>query len=184
MTATGPVDYALFANGKLIAFVEAKKISLAPQNVLSQAQRYVQGAESMGINVPFIYSTNGEAIWFQDLRVTQSRSRQIKEFHTPKALIEYLANQARENTKWFIENNLYAQFVLKKHWPNTPLFCFNQENPFSLWNISYSNPWILKSIPPSQFKHNTCLVGSAKDAPIAPGSPYPISPNPSDVNII
>jgi type I restriction enzyme R subunit len=104
MTATGPVDYALFVSGKLVAFVEAKKIGLAPQNVLSQAQRYVQGAESMGIKVPFIYSTNGEAIWFQDLRVAQSRSRQIQEFHTPKALIEYLANQARENTKWFIEN--------------------------------------------------------------------------------
>lgn len=37
--------------------------------------------------------------------------------------------------------------IIKKRWPNIPIFCFNQENPFSLWNISYSNPWILKSIP-------------------------------------
>src|SRR4030066_426716 len=58
VTATGPVDYALFANGKLVAFVEAKKISLGPQNVLSQAQRYVKGAGEQGQEVPFIYSTN------------------------------------------------------------------------------------------------------------------------------
>ncbi|MCL4366717.1 DEAD/DEAH box helicase family protein [Patescibacteria group bacterium] len=104
MTATGPVDYALFANGKLVAFVEAKKISLGPQNVLQQAQRYVKGAGQSGIEVPFIYSTNGEVIWFQDLRHNPSRSRQIQEFHTPKALIEYLNNDAYENTKWFAQN--------------------------------------------------------------------------------
>lgn len=37
--------------------------------------------------------------------------------------------------------------TIKKRRPDIPLFCFNQENPFSLWNISYSNPWMLKSIP-------------------------------------
>ena len=104
VTATGPVDYALFANGKLVAFVEAKKISLGPQNVLSQAQRYVKGAGEQGQEVPFIYSTNGEVIWFQDLRITSSRSRPVAEFHTPKALIEYLTNPTHENVPWFTEN--------------------------------------------------------------------------------
>ncbi|MCL4339161.1 DEAD/DEAH box helicase family protein [Patescibacteria group bacterium] len=103
-TATGPVDYALFTNGKLVAFVEAKKITLGPQNVLSQAQRYVKGAKEQGLEVPFIYSTNGEIIWFQDLRLSTSRSRQIQEFHTPKALIEYLTIKTQENTRWFSEN--------------------------------------------------------------------------------
>lgn len=104
VTTTGPADYALFINGKLVAFVEAKKISLGPQNVLQQAQRYVKGAEGQGIEVPFIYSTNGEVIWYQDLRITPSRSRQVQEFHTPKALIEYLNNQSHENMKWFTDN--------------------------------------------------------------------------------
>src|SRR3989344_651270 len=104
VTASGPVDYALFANGKLVAFVEAKKISLGPQNVLSQAQRYVKGAGEQGQEVPFIYSTNGEVIWFQDLRITSSRSRPVAEFHTPKALIEYLTNPTHENVPWFTEN--------------------------------------------------------------------------------
>src|SRR3989344_8951348 len=103
-TATGPADYALFANGKLVAFVEAKKIGLGPQNVLSQAQRYVKGAEQGGKDVPFIYSTNGEIIWFQDLRTSNSRSRPVQQFHTPKALIEYLTNPTHENAKWFVQN--------------------------------------------------------------------------------
>ena len=103
-TATGPADYALFANGKLVAFVEAKKIGLGPQNVLSQAQRYVKGAEQGGKDVPFIYSTNGEIIWFQDLRTSNSRSRPVQQFHTPKALIEYLTNPTHENVKWFAQN--------------------------------------------------------------------------------
>jgi type I restriction enzyme, R subunit len=104
MTETGPADYALFANGKLVAFVEAKKISLGPQNVLQQAQRYIKGAEAQGTVVPFIYATNGEVIWYQDVRTANSRSRQIQEFHTPKALIECITNNTHENVRWFIEN--------------------------------------------------------------------------------
>ncbi len=104
MTTTGPADYALFANGKLIAFVEAKKISLGPQNVLQQAHRYVKGAQQQGLTVPFIYSTNGEVIWYEDLRITPSRSRQVQEFHTPKALIEYLTSDTQSNARWFTAN--------------------------------------------------------------------------------
>lgn len=104
MTATGPADYALFSNGKLVAFVEAKKISLGPQNVIQQAHRYIKGAEQDGINVPFIYSTNGEVLWFQDLRFTPSRSRQVQEFHTHKALNEFLNNDNQQNAQWFTDN--------------------------------------------------------------------------------
>jgi type I restriction enzyme R subunit len=38
-TANGPADYALFVNGRILGIVEAKKVSLGPQNVLTQAQR-------------------------------------------------------------------------------------------------------------------------------------------------
>jgi type I restriction enzyme R subunit len=100
-TETGPADYALFLNGKLIAFVEAKKISVAPQNVLTQAQRYVKGTE---VAVPFIYSTNGEVIWFQDLRINKSRSRSVHEFHTPKALNELSSFDIDQKVAWFAQN--------------------------------------------------------------------------------
>src|SRR6266852_1249690 len=39
-TENGPADYALCADGKILGIVEAKKLTLGPQNVLSQAERY------------------------------------------------------------------------------------------------------------------------------------------------
>jgi type I restriction enzyme R subunit len=42
-TANGPADYALCADGKVLGIVEAKKVTLGPQNVLSQAERYSRG---------------------------------------------------------------------------------------------------------------------------------------------
>src|SRR5688500_11937374 len=43
-TTHGPADYALFVEGALLGVVEAKKLSLGPQNVLMQAERYSRGA--------------------------------------------------------------------------------------------------------------------------------------------
>jgi len=73
-TAEGPADYVLFHRGEALAAVETKKLSLGPQNVLVQAQRYARGFRGgafnfEGFRLPFVYSTNGEIFWFQDLRV-------------------------------------------------------------------------------------------------------------------
>ena len=94
-TESGPADYALCADGRILGIVEAKKLTLGPQNVLSQAERYSRGiAESPfnfnGFRVPFLYSTNGEVIWHHDIRHQLNRSRQIAGFHTPDALREFL----------------------------------------------------------------------------------------------
>src|SRR6266404_3848072 len=72
-TSAGPADYALCADGRIIGIVEAKKLTLGPQNVLSQAERYSKGLEQPGprfgeFGVPFLYSTNGEVIWHHDIR--------------------------------------------------------------------------------------------------------------------
>jgi len=45
-TENGPADYALCVNGKILGIVEAKKLPLGPQNVLTQAERYSKGATS------------------------------------------------------------------------------------------------------------------------------------------
>src|SRR5262249_17882712 len=68
-SAAGPADYALCVNGRVVGIVEAKRVSLGPQNVLVQAERYSKGLASSpfdfrGYRVPFLYSTNGEVIWF------------------------------------------------------------------------------------------------------------------------
>src|SRR5439155_24126388 len=57
-TDNGPSDYALCADGKILAVVEAKKLTLGPQNVLSQAERYSKGLTGKpfnfrGYGVPF-----------------------------------------------------------------------------------------------------------------------------------
>ena len=95
-TAHGPADYALFLDGKPVAIVEAKKTAVDPQNVLNQAERYGRGLTGSpynfdGIRVPFLYSTNGEQIWFRDVRNQENRCRRVADFHTPEALGELLS---------------------------------------------------------------------------------------------
>src|SRR2546426_6422012 len=94
-TEAGPADYALCVGGQILGIVEAKKLSLGPQNALTQAERYSKGATNdrlniRGYRVPFLYSTNGEVIWHHDIRHPLSRSRRIAHFHTPSALAERL----------------------------------------------------------------------------------------------
>jgi type I restriction enzyme R subunit len=94
-TANGPADYALCRNGRILGVVEAKKLSLGPQNVLLQAERYSKGISQPGVGagpfgVPFLYSTNGEVIWHHDVRSPLNTSRELAAFHTPTALDEFL----------------------------------------------------------------------------------------------
>src|SRR5437868_3249261 len=95
-TENGPADYALFVDGRILGIVEAKKVSLGPQNVLVQAQRYSEGATENPLQfgtyrVPFLYSTNGEVVWSHDVRNPLERSRRVANYPTPGALEERLA---------------------------------------------------------------------------------------------
>ena len=95
-TDNGPADYALCLGGRILGIVEAKKLTLGPQNVLTQAERYSRGAATnllnfRGYHVPFLYSTNGEVIWHHDVRHPLDRSHTIAAFHTPEALEEKLS---------------------------------------------------------------------------------------------
>jgi Type III restriction enzyme, res subunit len=94
-TDKGPADYALWLDNHVVGVVEAKKLTLGPQNVLTQAQRYATGLRGRrynfnGCGCPFLYATNGEIIWFQDVRHPLNRSRRIAGFHTSRALQELL----------------------------------------------------------------------------------------------
>ncbi|UCB56861.1 MAG: DEAD/DEAH box helicase family protein [Candidatus Omnitrophota bacterium] len=104
-TETGPADYALFHNKKPFSIVEGKKVIVGVQNVLQQAQRYSRGFKDSPFafhefKVPFIYSTNGKIIWFQDLRHPVNRSREVKRFHTPDALEEFLSRNEDAAKTW------------------------------------------------------------------------------------
>src|SRR5690349_4520514 len=57
-TANGPADYGLFVGGRLLGIIEAKKVTVNPQNVLEQAKRYAAGVSATigewdGLRVPF-----------------------------------------------------------------------------------------------------------------------------------
>jgi type I restriction enzyme R subunit len=96
-TANGPADYALWLDGRVVAVVEAKKLTVGPQNVLTQAARYARGLDPRvasgnfeGHRAPFLYATNGEVVWFHDVRHPLNRSRRVAGLHTPGALREML----------------------------------------------------------------------------------------------
>jgi|SRR3989338_6095956 len=108
-TANGPADYAFFVKGKLLGILEAKKVGVNPQNVLEQAKRYSRGAFNGignwdGYRVPFLYSSNGEIIWFLDVRDNKNIRRQISHFHTADALEEFLKDDRSHGVKWLEEN--------------------------------------------------------------------------------
>ena len=107
-TNSGPADHALVVNGKLLGVVEAKKLEVGAANVLEQAKRYSKGAnKTVGewneYRVPFLYSSNGELIYYLDARDSKNLSRQIYSFHTPEAM-ETLFNSNKETAlQWLKE---------------------------------------------------------------------------------
>jgi type I restriction enzyme R subunit len=94
-TTIGPADYALFDGDRCLGVAEAKKVTLGPQGVLVQAERYSKAIDQTPkyqgeFGAPFLYATNGEVLWFHDVRHALNRSRQVSGFHTAVALNEML----------------------------------------------------------------------------------------------
>ncbi|MDD5422551.1 MAG: DEAD/DEAH box helicase family protein, partial [Candidatus Omnitrophica bacterium] len=108
-TKSGPADYVLFNNKRPLAAVEGKKLAVGPQNVLQQAQRYARTIADTPFafgeyKLPFIYSTNGKIIWFQDIRHPLSRSREVAAIHTPDALEAILSKDEEVPARWLSEH--------------------------------------------------------------------------------
>lgn len=94
-TLDGPADYALCNAQRILAVIEAKKLTVGPMGVLTQAERYSRGIQQQPrwqgeYGAPFLYSTNGEQIRFHDVRRELNRSRWVSGFHSPLALVEML----------------------------------------------------------------------------------------------
>lgn len=107
-TINGPADYALVVNGKLLGVIEAKRLEVGPANVLEQAKRYSKGTNNTigkwnEYHVPFLYSSNGELIYYLDVRDERNLSRQIFSFHTPEAM-ETMFMTTRENAFQWLKN--------------------------------------------------------------------------------
>lgn len=108
-TANGPADYALVSAGQLLGVIEAKKVAVGAKGVLVQAERYSKGVSDSpfnfdGYRVPLLYSTNGEIIYFHDVRHPLNTSRKLSHFHTPAALLELLSSSSAGHYEWFAKN--------------------------------------------------------------------------------
>ena len=104
-TESGPADYALCAGGQILGVIEAKKLTLGPQEALTQAERYSGGLtpsafDFNGFQVPFLYSTNGEVIWHHDVRHPLNRSHHANPLFKT-APLGYIVNSLSGRTpKW------------------------------------------------------------------------------------
>lgn len=104
-TLNGPADYALIVKGKVLGVVEAKKLDVGAQNVLEQAKRYSKGAkQTIGewnqYHIPFLFSSNGELIYYLDARNEKNLSRQVFSFNTPDALNDAFNAKTETAIQW------------------------------------------------------------------------------------
>lgn len=114
-TQTGPVDYALFINGRCVGVVEAKRQIRDVPGRMGQARRYARdialtpdelplgGPWTLAddrFRVPFVFVTNGRAYvkqlatksgtWFWDARIAGAVPRALVEWFSPRDLTERL----------------------------------------------------------------------------------------------
>lgn len=107
-TSTGPVDYALFVDGKPVGVVEAKRDELGEHitDVENQSGRYA-GSRFKWIKgeyaIRFAYEATGKIVRFTDYADIKCRSREIFSFHRPATLQRLLQqpDTIRNNMKHF-----------------------------------------------------------------------------------
>ncbi|MDO7877738.1 type I restriction-modification enzyme R subunit C-terminal domain-containing protein [Hymenobacter sp. ASUV-10] len=92
-TASGPADYALFVDRKLVGIIEAKKEGTSLTAVAEQTARYqasaTKHAQRVAEQLPFGYEANGQEIRFADARDPEPRSRPVFGFHRPETLRDW-----------------------------------------------------------------------------------------------
>lgn len=129
-TKSGPVDYALFIDGRCFGVIEAKRGTTDVPGRLTQAQRYArditldvdalpQGGPWLDgdarYRVPFLFATNGRpyvkqlatksGIWFWNAR-TGETPRPLAEWFSPRDLVERLEQQVGDDIQAVAEREL------------------------------------------------------------------------------
>ena len=100
MTPTGPMDYLLVAERKVVGSVEAKKEGETLRQVEVQADRYADGFEELvktrnlpryDDRLPFHYISTGTETLFTSRRNPIRRPREVFHFHRPETLAAWAA---------------------------------------------------------------------------------------------
>ena len=107
-TSTGPVDYALFVDGKPVGVIEAKKDELGENITVVEGQsgRYANSTFryiSVEYKIRFAYEATGQITRFTDYNDIKYRSRRVFSFHRPETLLSLLTKDdtIRNNMKHF-----------------------------------------------------------------------------------
>ena len=95
-TGTGPVDYALFVEGRPVGVLEAKKTDSGENltTVEEQSSRYAHSTlkyVGSDYQIRFAYEATDKLIRFTDYDDIKFRSRKIYSFHRPETLRYYLS---------------------------------------------------------------------------------------------
>ncbi len=107
-TSTGPVDYALFVEGKPVGVIEAKK-SESGENITvveGQSARYAHSTfkwVQQEYQIRFAYEATDKLVRFTDYNDIKFRSRTVFSFHRPETLKALLVapDTIRNNMKQF-----------------------------------------------------------------------------------
>jgi type I restriction enzyme, R subunit len=130
-TKSGPVDYALFIDGRCVGVIEAKRQAKDVAGRLNQARRYARditlapdelpiGGPWIGADdrfrVPFVFATNGRpyvkqletksGIWFWDARQPSVAPRALAEWFSPRDLEERLEQAIGDHIALVAEREL------------------------------------------------------------------------------
>ena len=108
-TSTGPVDYALFVEGKPVGVIEAKKDDLGESITVVEGQsgRYARSTFKYirsEYKIRFAYEATGKLTRFTDYNDVKYRSRRVFSFHRPETLLALLStgDTIRNNMKHFL----------------------------------------------------------------------------------
>ncbi|MEZ4667822.1 MAG: DEAD/DEAH box helicase family protein, partial [Anaerolineae bacterium] len=115
---TGPADYLLFVNRKVVGVIEAKKDGETLSGYEKQSQRYSEGLQphlQAPIKpLPFLYQSTSNEIQFTNGLDPVPRSRRVFAFHRPEMLAEWI-EQERETLRWRFQNR-YLPLIPDKLW--------------------------------------------------------------------
>ena len=118
-TESGPMDYALFIDGVLVGDIEAKSEKTGVPAIIQQDERYSQSYtdgkfDFNGYHIPFLYASNGNVVYFRDVRSKNNLQRKISKFHTPKAISEFLSRDINSAYKWLQDNPIESGRAYQK----------------------------------------------------------------------
>ena len=92
-TESGPADYALFIERKMVGIIEAKAEGTTLSKVEEQSARYASSNtkwKADNSTPVFIYESTGVETHFTDFRDPKPRAREVFNFHRPETLKDWL----------------------------------------------------------------------------------------------